>query len=99
MRVRDAIRDLPASRIAEIAALGMGDPAVIPLWYGEGDFDPRLHRRRGEHSLACRAYPTGWVIPAEEIAVLLGFARRHGCFARDPAQIGDAVERLRPILD
>lgn len=37
MRIRDAIRDLPASRIAEIAALGMGDPAVIPLWYGEGD--------------------------------------------------------------
>ena len=37
MRVRDAIRDLPASRIAEISALGMGDPEVIPLWYGEGD--------------------------------------------------------------
>ena len=37
MRVRDAIRDLPASRIAEISALGVGDPAVIPLWYGEGD--------------------------------------------------------------
>ena len=37
MRVRDAIRDLRASRIAEISALGMGDPAVIPLWYGEGD--------------------------------------------------------------
>ena len=37
MRVRDTIRDLSASRIAEISALGMGDPAVIPLWYGEGD--------------------------------------------------------------
>ncbi len=37
MRVRDAIRDLPASRIGEISALGMGDPAVIPLWYGESD--------------------------------------------------------------
>jgi aspartate aminotransferase len=37
MHVRDAISDLPASRIAEISALGMGDPAVIPLWYGEGD--------------------------------------------------------------
>ena len=37
MQVRDAIRELPASRIAEISALGMGDPAVIPLWYGEGD--------------------------------------------------------------
>lgn len=37
VRVRDAIRDLSASRIAEISALGMGDPEVIPLWYGEGD--------------------------------------------------------------
>jgi aspartate aminotransferase len=37
MRVRDAINDLRASRIAEISALGMGDPEVIPLWYGEGD--------------------------------------------------------------
>lgn len=37
MRVRDAIRDLPGSRIAEISALGMGDPDIIPLWYGEGD--------------------------------------------------------------
>jgi aspartate aminotransferase len=37
MSVRHTIANLPASRIAEIAALGMGDPAVIPLWYGEGD--------------------------------------------------------------
>jgi aspartate/methionine/tyrosine aminotransferase len=35
--LREAIRDLPTSRIGEISALGMGDPAVIPLWYGEGD--------------------------------------------------------------
>src|SRR5215204_5017050 len=37
MRIREAIIDLPPSPIARIAALGMGDPAVIPLWYGEGD--------------------------------------------------------------
>ena len=35
--LRSAIRDLAASRIGEISALGMGDPSVIPLWYGEGD--------------------------------------------------------------
>jgi aspartate aminotransferase len=35
--MRNAIRDLPGSLIAEISALGMGDPAVLPLWYGEGD--------------------------------------------------------------
>ncbi|MBV9825901.1 MAG: pyridoxal phosphate-dependent aminotransferase [Alphaproteobacteria bacterium] len=37
MRIRDDIRDLPTSQIAQIAALGMGDADVIPLWYGEGD--------------------------------------------------------------
>jgi aspartate aminotransferase len=37
MTVRDAINLLPASRIAEISALGMGDLDVVPLWYGEGD--------------------------------------------------------------
>jgi aspartate aminotransferase len=35
--VRASIRGLRASRIAEISALGMGDPDVIPLWYGESD--------------------------------------------------------------
>ena len=37
MSVRAAIDALPASRIAEISALGMGDPEVVALWYGEGD--------------------------------------------------------------
>src|SRR5947207_16018904 len=37
MRVRDVIRNLPVSRIAEVSVLGFGDRAVIPLWYGEGD--------------------------------------------------------------
>jgi aspartate aminotransferase len=35
--VRQTISDLPTSRIAEISAIGMGDPDVVPLWYGEGD--------------------------------------------------------------
>lgn len=37
MAVRQSIIDLPTSRIAEISALGMGDPEVVALWYGEGD--------------------------------------------------------------
>jgi aspartate aminotransferase len=36
-RIRSIIEDLPASKIAEIAAMGLGDPGVVPLWYGEGD--------------------------------------------------------------
>ena len=37
MNIRAAIEALPTSRIAEISALGMGDPEVVALWYGEGD--------------------------------------------------------------
>jgi aspartate/methionine/tyrosine aminotransferase len=37
MSVRPTIDALPASRIADISALGMGDPEVVALWYGEGD--------------------------------------------------------------
>ena len=35
--VRPQIRNLKASLIAEVAMLGMGDPEVLPLWFGEGD--------------------------------------------------------------
>jgi aspartate aminotransferase len=37
MSVRQAIHDLETSRIADIVALGFGDPEVVALWYGEGD--------------------------------------------------------------
>lgn len=37
LRPRDKMAQLRVSPIAEISALGMGDPEVIPLWYGEGD--------------------------------------------------------------
>jgi len=37
VNIRAAIEALPTSRIAEISALGMGDPEVVALWYGEGD--------------------------------------------------------------
>ena len=36
-QLRPAIRALAGSRIAEIPDLGIGDPEIIPLWYGEGD--------------------------------------------------------------
>lgn len=35
--MRDAILNLPASRIREVARLGMGRSGVIPLWFGEPD--------------------------------------------------------------
>src|ERR1043166_9740524 len=35
--IRPAIEHLPASKIGEVAAVGFGDPAIVPLWFGEGD--------------------------------------------------------------
>jgi aspartate aminotransferase len=35
--IRPAIAALPASKIGEVAAVGFGDPAIVPLWFGEGD--------------------------------------------------------------
>ena len=35
--LRRTIADLPSSKIREVAALGMGKPGVIPLWFGEPD--------------------------------------------------------------
>ncbi|HEX3499251.1 MAG TPA: pyridoxal phosphate-dependent aminotransferase [Stellaceae bacterium] len=35
--IRPAIEALPASKIGEVAAVGFGDPAIVPLWFGEGD--------------------------------------------------------------
>ena len=35
--IRPAIEAFPASKIGEVAAVGFGDPAIVPLWFGEGD--------------------------------------------------------------
>ncbi len=35
--IRPAIEALPPSKIGEVAAVGFGDPSVLPLWFGEGD--------------------------------------------------------------
>jgi aspartate aminotransferase len=35
--IRPAIEALPASKIGEVAAVGFGDKAIVPLWFGEGD--------------------------------------------------------------
>jgi aspartate/methionine/tyrosine aminotransferase len=35
--VRRSIAALPASKIREVAHLGMGRDDVIPLWFGESD--------------------------------------------------------------
>lgn len=35
--IRAAVQVLETQQIAQVASLGLGDPEVIPLWYGESD--------------------------------------------------------------
>ena len=35
--IRPAIRDLKPSGITQVTALGLGDPGILPLWFGETD--------------------------------------------------------------
>lgn len=35
--IRPAIRDLEPSGITKVTALGLGDPGILPLWFGETD--------------------------------------------------------------
>lgn len=35
--IRKSILNLPANGIAEVSKLGLGDPDIIPLWFGESD--------------------------------------------------------------
>jgi aspartate/methionine/tyrosine aminotransferase len=37
MGAREAIRAMPASKIREVANAAMGNPAVLPFWFGEPD--------------------------------------------------------------
>ncbi len=50
---RPAVRALAASRIREVANEGMGDPAVLPFWFGEPDeVTPEFIRAAAVASLA-----------------------------------------------
>jgi aspartate/methionine/tyrosine aminotransferase len=35
--IRQAILELPPNGIAEVSRIGLGDPDIIPLWFGESD--------------------------------------------------------------
>ena len=52
-RARDAVRTLRASKIREVANAGLGDPAVLPFWFGEPDeTTPEFIRRAAIDALA-----------------------------------------------
>ena len=50
---RDAVRTLRASKIREVANAGLGDPGVLPFWFGEPDeTTPEFIRRAAIDALA-----------------------------------------------
>jgi aspartate/methionine/tyrosine aminotransferase len=52
-RARTAVRDLPASRIREIANAAIGRPGVLPFWFGEPDgITPAFVREAAAAALA-----------------------------------------------
>jgi len=91
MRVRDAIRDLPASRIAEISSLGMGDSrsdsAVVRR---RRSADPGFFHRRGGDA-ALQAGHTFYTCKAG----LPELARRN---RRIPERIAPAAGRAQRVL-
>ncbi len=38
--IRPAIRNLASNGIAQVSGLGLGDPNIVPLWFGESDLVP-----------------------------------------------------------
>ena len=45
--IRPSIRNLASNGIAQVAGLGLGDPDIVPLWFGESDLvTPKFIRVR-----------------------------------------------------
>ncbi len=75
--LRRTIADLPSSKIREVAALGMGKPGVIPLWFGEPDLPtPDFINRAASQALEAghTFYTMNRGVPAlrEALAAYLG---------------------------
>jgi aspartate/methionine/tyrosine aminotransferase len=50
--IRSAILNLATNGIAQVAALGLGDPDIVPLWFGESDLvTPRFIRDAAKRAL------------------------------------------------
>src|SRR5260221_406925 len=63
--MRQAIAELPASQIREVANAGLGRSDVLAFWFGESD----------EHT---PNNPTGWTLTRTEQQAILAHCRRTG---------------------
>jgi len=95
---RAAVRTLRASQIRAVANVGMGDPSVLPFWFGEPDVvTPAFIRAAAEASLARGEtyYTENLGIPAlrEGIAAYVG--RLHG--AVDPGRVAATASGMSAL--
>src|ERR1700743_2660157 len=50
--IRPAIRNLASNGIAQVSGLGLGDPDIVPLWFGESDLvTPQFIRDAAKQAL------------------------------------------------
>ena len=98
--VRKAISDMQTQRIGEVSRIAIGDPDVIPLWFGEPDLDtPEFIRRAAIDAM--QAGHTRYVnkrgIP-ELRQVILDYTRTHFGLDLEPERITVTASGMTAIL-
>ncbi|WP_342052152.1 MULTISPECIES: pyridoxal phosphate-dependent aminotransferase [unclassified Cupriavidus] len=90
---REAVHNLRASRIREVANAGIGLPDVLPFWFGESDqVTPAFIRDAASRALADGAtfYTHNLGIPALREALAAYATRLHGATAVDNVAVTSA---------
>jgi aspartate/methionine/tyrosine aminotransferase len=96
---RAAVQSLSASRIREVANAGMGDPDVLPFWFGEPDeITPAFIRDEAAASLARGEtfYTQNFGIPELRDAIAAYVSRLHR--ATEPASIAVTASGMSALM-
>jgi aspartate/methionine/tyrosine aminotransferase len=96
---RAAVQSLSASRIREVANAGMGDPDVLPFWFGEPDeVTPAFIRDEAAASLARGEtfYTQNFGIPELRDAIAAYVSRMHR--ATEPASIAVTASGMSALM-
>ena len=86
LAARSAVRSLVASQIREVANAGMGEPGILPFWFGEPDeVTPAYIRDAGIASIAAGEtfYTQNFGIPELRAAIAAYVTGLHGAVAAD----------------
>jgi len=98
--IRPRIRDLEAQQIGQVSSLALGDPDVIPLWYGESDLaTPDAVKRAAANALADghTFYTHKRGIP-ELVAVIARYASGLHGVSVDPSRISVTSSGMTGIM-